>query len=299
MKRRPALAALVAVALAAAPAVAEPRRPLLLAPLATLGSESSAADVKRSEKLLAKALASLDDISLIPTSTALTAIKKAKRNELRACEGEAACLAALGGLVQAELVVYGELGGLGDAQVVYLKLIDVATGREIRSTTLELGSDDRDSAARAGATRLIAPGRYVGTLTLAKAPDGATVYVDGEKQAGALGSALRLPVGTHAVRVTHPEYRDFVRFIDIGFGEDSHQDVELSPFAVVASDIHRQGGAGRLAASGDAGVVYNPTPWYRRWTTIAGAGAVVFIGSAIVFGALAGGVDADREKPVR
>ena len=40
------------------------------------------------------------------------------------------------------------------------------------------------------------------------------------------------------------------------------------------------------------------TPWYRTWYTTAGVGVVAFIGSAVLVGLIADGIDADDERVV-
>ncbi len=281
------------------PAPARPagvRHKVVFAPLATLGSESKAADVKSAQRLVARGLASLGSVDLVDSGAMLDAVKRAKRPELRACDGELNCLVALGQLLGAEYAVFGEVGGLGSAQVIYLKLVDVKAAREVRSTVLELGgAHATDQEARAAATRLFAPAQYVGQLVLQSNVKGASIYVDGELVARTPARPVALPVGSHALRVTHPEFRDFVRFVEIGFAAREEVDVQLLPYDAVSGDIRRTGG--------DGGGVYGsgpvaPTPWYRRWYTVAGGAAVLLITSAIVVGLASDGIDFDREKEV-
>ena len=300
--RPAALAALLALLAAAPPAAAQPRagraprHKMVIAPLATLGSESKAADVKAAQKLVARGLAATGAVDLVDPAAMLEAIRRARRPELRACDGELTCLVALGQLVAADYTVFGEVGGLGTAQVIYLKLIDVKAAREVRSTVLELdGTRAADVEARAAATRLVAPGRYVGELALASNVKGASIYVDGELVARTPARPLALPVGSHALRVTHPEFRDFVRFVEIGFAARETVEVQLVPYDAVSGDIRRTG-RDDLAGAGPGGV--EPTPWYRRWYTVAGGAAVLLLTSALVVGLASDGIDFDREKEV-
>ena len=69
---------------------------------------------------------------------------------LRACDGNTKCLAELGALLSADTVIYGEVGGLGNVQVVYLKAVNVARAKELRSTTLEFGGHDRFELSQLG-----------------------------------------------------------------------------------------------------------------------------------------------------
>lgn len=278
------------------PRPAGPRHKMVIAPLATLGSESKAADVRSAQKLVARGIASLGSVDLVDGNAMLDAIRRAKRPELRSCDGDLACLVALGQLMAADYAVFGEVGGLGTAQVIYLKLIDVKAAREVRSTVLELdGTRAADVEARAAATRLFAPARYVGELILASNVKGASIYVDGELVARTPARAVALPVGSHALRVTHPEFRDFVRFVEIGFAGREQIDVRLVPYDAVSGDIRRTG-HDDLAGGGAGGVA--STPWYRRWYTVAGGAAVLVIASAIVVGLAADEIAFDREREV-
>jgi len=307
-------AALALALLTAAPAAsAQPRRPappaakrpappsgprhrLVIAPLATLGSESKAADVKAAQKLVARGMASLGSVDLVGDAAMLDAIKRAKRPELRSCDGELPCLTALGQLVGADYAVFGEVGGLGSAQVIYLKLIDVKASREVRSTVLELdGTRAADDESRAAATRLFAPARYVGELTLNSNVKGASIYVDGDLVARTPARPVALAVGSHALRVTHPEFRDFVRFVEIGFADHAAVDVKLVPYDAVSGDIRR---TGHDPDSGLGPGGSEPTPWYRRWYTIAGGAAILVLTSALVVGLASDRIDFDREKEV-
>jgi hypothetical protein len=307
------LAALLAALAAVSPAAAQPKPPaqakppapakpaaarhrMVIAPLATLGAESKAADVRSAQRLVARGLASLGSIDLVDGNAMLDAIKRARRPALRSCDGELTCLVSLGQLVSADYAVFGEVGGLGNAQVIYLKLVDVRAAREVRSTVLELdGTRVADVEARAAATRLFAPARYVGQLVLASNVRGASVYVNGELIARTPARPVALPVGSHALRVTHPEYRDFVRFVEIAFAGRQEVDVQLVPYDAVSGDIRR---TGRGDLTGGGAGASQATPWYRRWYTVAGGAAVLLLTSAIVVGLAADSIDFDREREV-
>jgi hypothetical protein len=268
-----------------------------MAPLEALG-DADARAVQRIEALIAGGLAAVPEVELIAPDAVEKAVRQAGRKQLRRCEGEPECLAAIGQLVGASRVVHAEVGGLGDARVVYLKTIEVSGAREAASTTLEIGSGgEPEPMARAAGFRLLAPERYQGYLALTIDVEGAVVYVNGARVTTSPGDRVPLPVGTHALRVTHPEFQDFVRFVDVEFDGTLELPVELRRYPIVSRDLlHRGGGFGPAGGVAYDGV--EPTPWYRRWYTIAGGTAVVLIGSAILVGALTGGIDADGEKTV-
>ncbi len=293
---RIAVIAVVACA-TAAPAVAQDQKaPVVVAPLSTLGADTRSKTTMRIERDLIAGLSAVPGFAVTAGKDVRDAVKRAKRPDLRTCDGDVACLADLGTLMGAQYVIYGELGGLGDAQVVALKVVDVAAKRELRSTTAQFGDGgEPEVVARAAGYRLLAPSRYVGTLVLKVDVDDATIYLDGNKVATSPSGPIRTEVGNHALRVTHPEYRDFVRFVDIAFDAQVDLEVPMQAFPIVDSEMRQKERGGPV----DPGTRRKAaTPWYYRWYTIAGAGAVLAIGSAVVIGMLSDGVDADREETV-
>ncbi len=260
--------------LASAPAHAE--RTVAVAPLSTLGAEDTSAAVKRLTTQIEAAVVGLGGTKVVSAAQVADAIRRAKRPQLKACEGEAACLAELGRLVGAQIVIAGEVGGLGDAKVIYLGATDVGSSRELRSTTLAVGGGQADDGGPQGAVvRLLEPDRYRGSLRFAIDVTGATVYVNGSKSAPSARGELPLPVGTHAVRVTHPEYHDFVRFIDVTYGKTTDVAVTMQQYPIVRRDLQ-----GKPISSD--GVVYLDPPWYRRWYVVGPAA----VGLAIVTGVI-------------
>jgi TolB-like protein len=269
---RLAVVAAIALAALAAPAAAAPRT-VAVTPLSTLGSEVSSASAKKITAELETALASITGIKVIGTAAVSDAIKKAKQQRLAACDGDATCLKDVGTLVGAELVVFGELGGLGDAQIVYLKLIDAKLGREVRGTTLDVSSLGA-GGARAAAYRLLDPGRFVGTLAVTVDIPGAQVFVNGKLIGKSPVKPLAFTVGTHALRVTHPEYRDFVRFVDVEFDKAAQVTVELHQFPVVQNNIE--------GIANNTRINEIEPRWYRKWWAVAAFGAVAFTGALLI-----------------
>jgi hypothetical protein len=205
------------------------------------------------------------------------AIKKAKRPQLRACEGDAGCLAELASLTGAQIVISGEVGGLGASRVVYLAATE--NGKELRSTTLAIGGKDDagPGGANGAVVRLLDPESYRGTLRFAIDVTGATVFVNGTKVAPSPAGALVLPVGTQAIRVTHPEYHDFVRFIDVDFGKTTDVAVGMQQYPIVRHDLQGK------PISRDR-VEYIEPPLWRRWYVVGPAA----VGLAFVTGIAVG-----------
>jgi hypothetical protein len=260
------------VAAAAATAAAEPRT-IAVTPLSTLGAEVSASASKKITAELEGALAGLGNTKVIGAAAVGEAIRKAKQQRLSSCEGDVGCLKDVGSLVGADLVVFGELGGLGDAQIVYLKVIDAKVGRELRGTTLDVGALT-PAAARGAAFRLVDPGKYTGTIAVAVDVPGASVYVNGKLIGKSPVKPTAFAVGTHALRVTHPEYRDFVRFVDVDFDQTVEVPAALQQFPVVQTDVEGLIGGPRVQETEPA--------WYRKWWAVAGFGAAVFTGAFLI-----------------
>lgn len=264
--------AIVVVALAGVASAAP--RVVAIAPLSTLGAEDTSALAKKLTAQLEAAVKALGD-KVIAAAQVSAAIQRARKPHLRACEGDAGCLAELGKLVGAEIVIAGQVGGLGEARVVYLGATDVAAGTELRSTTLAAS----DATAASGAvTQLLEPAKYVGKLKLAIDAKNATVYVNGARVAvGATGEVV-LPVGTQAVRITHPEYHDFVRFLEVRFGATTAVDVPMTQYPIVRRDVLGN------PLNTDR-VIEREPPLWRRWYVVGPAAVGVLLVTAIVVGA--------------
>jgi hypothetical protein len=251
--------AVVVVALAA-PAYAE--RVIALAPLATMGAEDKSTSSQQLTAALERALATLPDAKIIAAAQVGQAISKAKRPQLKTCEGDPTCVAEVGKLVGAQIIVTGEIGGLGESKVVYLDAVEVATGKDLRATTLAVGGKDDVIATDGAIVRLLDPDRYKGTVHFAVDVAGATVFVNGSRVTPAANGMLALPVGTQAVRVTHPEYHDFVRFVDVPFGKTVELPVGLQQYPIVEQSVRG------LPTSRDH-VDYVDPPTWRRWYVVA------------------------------
>ena len=263
--------AAIAVLLAAQVAAAE-TRVVALAPFSTLGAEDRSASTRKLLGQIEQALAALPQTKVVTAAQVSDAITKAKKPQLKACEGDEACLAELGKLVGANVVVTGEVGGLGDSRVVYLGATDVAAAKELRSTTLAVGTKDSPASA---AIRLLDPDRYRGTVHFTIDAPGATVYVNGAKVALQNGD-IQLPVGTQAIRVTHPQYRDFVRFVDVTYGERTEVPVSMQSYGTIEHDI--KGKPRNL----DKVEYYDPPMW-RRWYVAGPAIVVLAVAAGVIF----------------
>lgn len=292
-----ALTVAIALLLVASPAVAQKRDyRVAMVPLSALGSDASSATLDSLSQAIAGKIRTLRSFALIPKATLDKALQAANRADLSSCDGSDACLVELGRIAGADYTVYGEMGGLGSAQVVYLKLVGVKAGKDLRATTLEFEGDaPTDAAVEAAVMRLLSPNLYTGTLQVQVDVKGATIYIDGERAGESPSKAIPLPVGSHAVRITHPEFRDFVRFVDIEFKQTVPIRADLQQFPVIASQIRKNPEKAKAIVAQPTTV--RETPWYRKWYTVAGVGTVAFVASAIVFANLTG-IDSDATRTV-
>lgn len=265
-----AIAAVITVLAGAAHA----ERVVAIAPLSTLGAEDTSPGTRKLIGQIEAAVAALPGTRVVRAQQVSDAIKKARKPQLRACEGDADCLAELAGLVGAQIVISGEVGGLGESRVAYLAAS--ANGVELRSTTLAVGGAvDEGGGPSGAAVRLLDPDAYRGTLRFAIDVPGATVYVNGSKVALSPRGEVVLPVGAQAVRVTHPEYHDFVRFLDVEFGKTTDVPVGLQQYPIVRRDVPGQ------PINRDK-IEYIDPPAWRQWYVVGPAAIGLAVVTAVI-----------------
>jgi PEGA domain len=269
--------------------VAHAQRVVAVAPLTSVGAEDTTASTKAIVAQLETAIAALPNTKVVTAAAVGTAIKRANKPALRACDLEPACLAEVGKLVGANVVIAGEVVGLGDAKVIYLGASE--TGKEARSTTLTLGGKDDGGGPQGAIIRLLEPDKFRGLLHFTIDAQGATIYVNGSKATLDAKRNLQLAVGTQAVRVTHPEYQDFVRFVDVGYAKQTEVQVDMKQYPIVRKDLQGK-------PINKDGVTYIDPPWYRRWYAVAGGAVVLTVVSAVVVGYLVHDLPGDNCRKV-
>ncbi len=285
--------AAAAVARAQPPPAPEPAAPpaptVAVTPLRDSGLGT--VEVDRAEKVL---IAGLEEVGLRAANAKqgkLTSPRKASA-EARFAADPAARALALGNELKAPLALAVDAATLGDGTVLYLQGVDVAKGAPIATTAFSLGQGAIDHEALDGALiRVLVPERYLGRLVVDVDVADAKVLVDGAPQPA--GRPLPLSCGTHTLRVTHPAYRDFLRFVAIDYGRPTRVDVALSKYPVTEAEMRARTGARRRSSVG-------ALPWYQRWWVVA-ISSVILVGAAAgVTAALAHeGVSFDRRANVQ
>jgi len=270
------------------PAAAEVKT-CVMAPLNPLGIETQ--DARKVQRWLTAAMSGVPGHRFL-ISTRIQRLLYGPRP----CDGDAACLAAAGRRVGAELVVAGDVGSLSGAYMVYLRLVG-RDGTVVRSVNGVLDPRGRGlrNATRELAVRLLVPDSYTGAIDVKVDMANAWIYLDGQRVARSSAGLLdRVAVGTHALRVTHQAYRDYVRFVKVDFNQTATVEVKLSAFPIGTGEM-------RLVGQGPPRpLTDSELPWYRRWWAVAAFGAVVMAATTTTVALLVNrSVSVDSEVSVR
>lgn len=261
-------------------------RSALLAPLGALGIEP--AEARRVQGWLAAAARKLPGFRWIPTRRAARRLRDARYYD---CAARPECIGQLARRLGASIVVTGDVGSIGGSYVAYLRAFR-ANGEQLHSVNGVI--DPRKGTrlqARALLYQLLIPKRYTGTLIVTADVDDAWVYLDGRRVArGRAAQISQVPVGTHAVRVTHEAYRDFVQFVPVEFERQVNIKVGLSAYPVHAKEMRLRDSAEPLTSA--------ELPWYRRWWAVATFGAIVFAAAATTVAMIPRSVERDDEAVV-
>nr|HEX4312320.1 PEGA domain-containing protein [Kofleriaceae bacterium] len=202
--------------------------------------------------------------------------------DLQACSGDDKCLIAIGKKLGVGTVVAGTVATLGDAYILDIKAIDVATGKpkRIQSDPLRGTADDLIEGVRVAAYRLLAPQQLHGAIRVQSDLVGAEVQLDGKSVGksplGNQGVVANQELGVHKIHVAAPGYDPFDADVEVHFQKVATVDVHLIPSKVVI-------GTG-VVVHAEKRHLYTK-PWFVA------AVAVVAIGAAILIGRGAGTVN--------
>lgn len=195
-----------------------------------------------------------------------------------ACEGELPCVVKFGELLKAPLVVAGDLSGLGKGFVLFLRLVDPKAGKVLRKVSVVYGGRKKQNVLlREAAYRLLAPDKFRGTLKLVVDVPGAAVYLNGKPLGKSPVKATGVQAGTHALRITHSEYHDYMAFVDVAFEKATEIKISLKQYPIISEEMKQKARkrSGPVVVQPGQQVLYRPLPWYKRWWFITSVGAAV------------------------
>jgi PEGA domain len=188
---------------------------------------------------------------------------------LASCTGEAKCLAAIGKRLGVEVMVAGSVGALGDNYLLDIKVVDVATAKQLRRITtdpLRGTPDELIESVRVAAYRLLAPEQLHGSIAILSDLIGGEVAIDGKRvgQTPLPAPISKLALGPHTVRVSARGYVPFEEKVEVRFQKSARVEVRL------VVDL-AAGPPPPLPTKAE------PQRWYSRtWVMVAiGVGAVV------------------------
>ena len=252
--------------------------------------ERDTPDAAHLERAIVEAVQSVQSLQLLNAREGRLSGAKAAPRDARVDPQQAPRAAALGRELGAQRVLAVEASRLGDGRVLYLQAIDPLTAHALNSTTAPIAGDSGEVRAidratlKAAVVRVLDPAGYTGRVQLKVDVAGAEVQVDGHPVRGH-ATALDLPVGTHALRVTHPAYRDFLRFVEVPFDQTLPIAVALSAYPLAEGEmtekLRKQAPRKKL-------------PWWRSWWALSIAGAALTGATVGIVWGLRPTVHADR-----
>lgn len=276
-----------------------------LKPLEAIGMDRKR--VAAVTKRLAGQLAAVPGIKLPPLRKIRAFLKSHDGATYNQCEGDLTCLYKFGTLIRAPLVVAGDLSGLAKGYVLFLRLVDPAKETVLRKVSVVFGGQSTDEARvlKEAAYRLLAPDKFVGRIVFDIDVKGASVFLNGKPLGKSPLAARSVQAGTHALRVTHHSFHDYMRFIRVDFEKETRVKVSLKMFPIISEEMRAKGhkGAGGALAPGQK-VIYRKLPWYKRWWFVTSVGVAV-LAATVTTVALARQRHLDRDasvtlvKPIR
>jgi hypothetical protein len=273
------LVVLVAVSLRGGDARAQAAPPAKKSQVALLRIEPLGLDPELVERLEALFRLELERLQGVPLPARRDVDRVVAADaQLRGCSGETECLTAIGKKLGVAFMVTGTVAALGDSYVVNLKLVDVATGKEVRRVEEPLSGepDELIEAVRVAAYRLFAPDKLKGAIAVLADVAGAQVYLDGKLigKTPIAQAVPNLPVGKHSLRITASGYSDLLQEVEIRFQKTTQ----------VVVNLKRAKAAEPVGPPGSGPAHDAPVPWYASTWGYVGVGvAAVALGVLIGF----------------
>ena len=265
-------------------ATAAHSRRAVIAPIAVAGRDPAEAKLcGQLERALVDATRAIVDVELVNFEGGK--LKGPSKLDAKADPRPETRALALARDSNAELAISAEPQPLADGAIVYLHVADGAgnvrgsTAVAISADMLKAGGTELERPLRGGLVQILDPQAFVGRLDLRVDVKGAQLEIDGRAIAWPeQGRGIPLSVGPHAVRVIQPAYRDYLRFVEIGFDRSEVQQVALAAFPLTEGEMNEKL---KRAVSPKTRV-----PWYRSWWALSITGVVLVGATAgIVYGA--------------
>jgi PEGA domain len=245
--------------------------------IAVLGLDALGMDDEKVARLEALFRMELERLAGGPTPSRREIARALRGSPLGRCAGENGCLAGIGRKLGVDLVVSGNVAELGDSYVVNIKVVNAATGAELRriaSDPLRGNPDELIDSVRVAAYRLLAPDRLLGAISVLADLSGAEVVLDG-RTVGRTPLARRianLSLGPHRLQVRARGYSTFAETVQVRFQKTTRVEVRL------AADPN----AARLDLVTRRAPEPPPRRWYQSGWFLVGAGVVAIVAGGFI-----------------
>jgi len=215
-------------------------------------------------------------------------VKKRKGRRLLGCGAEKDCVVRFGEALKVSKVIAGDMTTVGRGFALSMKLMDIEKKRVLRrvSAVVTGKRNIRQKALLELGYRLVAPEKHVGKVAITVDVKGAKIFVDGKLKATSPSPPLKVRAGAHNIRVTHPSYHDYLKFITLPFKKTLTLKVKLTAYPIVSGSMKAKGGKKIVSTVSRKKIVYRPLPWYKKWyvVTAVGVGAALLIGTTTALG---------------
>ncbi len=248
-------------------------------PLEPIGFPKTKAAAK--DRVLHNVFGSIPGVNLIPFKEVKKFVASGKGRHLLHCGTENDCMSSFGKELNADLVIAGDITSVGKGYALFLKVYDLEKKKVIRSVSIVITGEkkrDTETLLELG-YRLLAPHLHKGNLVVKVDVKNAKIYINGEMKATSPAPTLSLKAGTHNIRVTHPSYHDFLKFIDLPFGQTIRIQANLRAYPIISGSMKAKQLQKTKEEEG-RGVNYRPLPWYKKWYI----GAAIGVGAALLAG---------------
>ena len=186
------------------------------------------------------------------------------------CGRDRDCQLKIGEALGANAVVVGRVEDLGAGVALEVEVLDVGKRERLGkvSRTLSGSRLHRAAAIEALFVGIFYPDRMTGSLDLFIEPEGAAIFLDGQRKLERAGPQVhfdRLRAGQHTVRLEKRGYTDFYAIVQVPYLGNTKVRARMRPGEGedIPHTAYRQ-------EDPDA-----PEPWYRKWWVWTIVGGVI------------------------